>query len=107
MDIIDKIEMEEMLREVKEFYEDGEYNMEQIVELTGWTEKSAKNFGKTVGISPEKKGFFDKCHARMTGKFGDDGAAKFCASVKDKATGTTFWRGKGKKKIGPVSDKKK
>lgn len=105
MDILDKMEVKEMLDEVEEFYKDGEMEMEQIVELTGWTEKSAKKFGETIGHDPSKKGFFDKCYSRMTDKFGEDGAKRFCASVKDTATGTTYWRGKGKKKIGPVKKK--
>ncbi len=43
----------------------------------------------------KSKDFFDKCVKKMQGKL--DNPEGFCASLKDEAHGSTFWRGKGKK----------
>ena len=71
----------------------------------GWDRGSVRKFGKTIGkgykdlankksIEPEEKGFFDRCVARMRGKVKNPEG--FCASVKDEASGSTYWRGKNK-----------
>ena len=66
----------------------------------GWTRKSLTKFarsltGKTKS-SPE--GFFTKCVERIKDEegFDEEGAKKFCASLKDEYTQTTKWRGKDK-----------
>jgi hypothetical protein len=46
------------------------------------------------GLSPKDEGFFDACVRRMKGKVDDPEA--YCASIKDTAWKSTFWRGKGK-----------
>jgi len=68
----------------------------------GWTDKSVKKSGrtlaKTVGLkSPKDKKFFEKCVDRMRKHMGS-GAEGYCASLKDEAYGSTFWRGKDKSK---------
>lgn len=67
----------------------------------GWTRKSVIKFAKTLtsetGKGPKDKGFFDACVSKMRKHFGD-GAEGFCASVKDEAYASTYWRGKGKTK---------
>ena len=61
----------------------------------GWTQSSLKKFSKSLtGKEGTKKGFFDKCVERMTGKVSNPEG--FCASVKDEMHGSTYWRGKGK-----------
>lgn len=69
----------------------------------GWTPASRAKFGKSLtGVSPECEaaeddsmpGFVDKCMARIGDHVDDPGA--FCASLKDRISGTTHWRGKGK-----------
>lgn len=66
----------------------------------GWTRSSVVKFAKTLtsdsGLGPTDKGFHEACVAKMKDHFGDDGAAGFCASVKDIAYKSTYWRGKGK-----------
>jgi hypothetical protein len=66
----------------------------------GWTDSSVEKFGKTIGKDAKEKGFFDVCVSRMSGKEGFDAekAKGFCAAMKDKAHGSTYWRGKGKSK---------
>jgi len=68
----------------------------------GWTKKSitkaGRSLAKTVGDkSPKEKGFFKKCVKRMRKHMGD-GAEGYCASLKDEAYGSTYWRGKKKPK---------
>lgn len=67
----------------------------------GWTQKSVIKFAKTLtketGLGPEDKGFFDACVSKMEKHFGE-GAKGFCASVKDEAYNSTYWRGKDKSK---------
>jgi hypothetical protein len=83
----------------------------------GWTPASRAKFAKSLtGMSSEAKeiaksltqetmaaqeagddplpGFVDKCMDRIDGHVDDPGA--FCAALKDRITGTTHWRGKGK-----------
>ena len=61
----------------------------------GWTDSSVKKFGKSlVKGGGEKKGFFDKCVEKMKDKM--DNPEGFCASVKDEAHDSTYWRGKDK-----------
>lgn len=67
----------------------------------GWTKKSVKKFANTLATNEAvknaatKPGFFDKCVKKMTGKVANPEG--FCASVKDVAHGSTYWRGKEKK----------
>lgn len=64
----------------------------------GWTKDSVEKFAKTIGKeSATSKGFFDACVTKMKTK-GMDDPEGFCADLKDKAWGTTMWRGKDKKK---------
>jgi desulfoferrodoxin-like iron-binding protein len=61
----------------------------------GWTHASIVKFGKSlVKGGATKEDFFKKCVEKMKGKI--DNPEGFCASVKDEAHGSTFWRGKGK-----------
>ena len=61
----------------------------------GWDKESVVKFSKSlVKGGATKKDFFDKCVEKMRGKF--DNPEAFCASVKDVAFASTFWRGKGK-----------
>jgi desulfoferrodoxin-like iron-binding protein len=64
----------------------------------GWSKKSVKKFANTLTKeetnAAAKKGFFDKCVKKMTGKV--DNPEGFCAAMKDEATGSTYWRGKDK-----------
>lgn len=68
---------------------------EAPISTKGWTKDSVVKFGKTIGVSPDKKGFFDACVSRMKGKMGDR-AEGFCASLKDAYYGSVYWRGSGK-----------
>lgn len=97
LDILDKLEVENLLRDTKEFLDDDELN-EKALQAAGWDDESVSKFGKTVGKSPKEHGFMDACIARMEGKSGWDKqkAGDFCASIVDKAKGTTKWR-EGKK----------
>ncbi len=93
MDILDKIEIETLIRETKEFLDDDELN-EKAIEAAGWGKSSVEKFGETIGHSPNKHGFFDACVSRMKGKSGWDKekANGFCARLIDTAKGTTKWR---------------
>ena len=97
MDIIDKLEVENLIRETKEFLDDDELN-ENAIEAAGWGKKSVEKFGQTIGKSATEHGFFDACVSRMKGKTGwDEEKAKgFCARLIDTAKGTTKWREKDK-----------
>lgn len=65
----------------------------------GWTKKSVEKFAKTLtGQDADEKGFFDKCVAKLTKEFGEDGAKGYCAAIKDEVYGSTYWRGKDKSK---------
>ena len=77
-----------------------DYLSEAPLASKGWTDKSVKKFGKTIGKDPKDKGFFDLCVKRMSGKEGFDAekARGFCASVKDAAYHDPGWRGSGKSK---------
>ena len=64
----------------------------------GWTRQSLTKFarsltGKTKG---DPEGFWTECYNKLKDKpeFGDEGAKKFCSSLKDEYIGTTKWRGK-------------
>jgi len=77
----------------------------------GWTDKSVektgKSLAKTVGVnSPRSKKFFEKCVKRMR-KHMDDGAEGYCASLKDDAYNSTYWRGKDKSQKKAASMAKK
>lgn len=93
LDILDKIEIEELIRETKEFMEDEELS-EKAILAAGWGKKSVEKFGKTIGASPGEHGFIDKCILRMKGKkgWGEERAGGFCASLVDTYKGTTKWR---------------
>jgi hypothetical protein len=56
----------------------------------GWKSKSRKDFFKHLA-----KGKVRKCIDKMKDKVDDPGA--FCASLKDRVTGRTNWRGGDKK----------
>lgn len=94
IDILDKLEVENLIRETKEYLEDDELS-EKAIEAAGWGKKSVEKFGKTIGADPKEHGFFDKCVIRMKGKKGwdKDKAEGFCARLIDTAKGTTKWRG--------------
>jgi len=67
----------------------------------GWTDTSVKQAGHTLAkhigmTSPNDKGFFDKCVARMKSHMTNPEG--YCASLKDESSGSTFWRGKDKTK---------
>lgn len=67
----------------------------------GWTDKSVQKAGKTLARhvgkkTPSDKGFFDKCVAKIGNKMKNPEG--YCASLKDEASGSTFWRGKDKGK---------
>jgi hypothetical protein len=66
----------------------------------GWTDKSIKKYSKTFTSKMKgnikSKDFFDKCVKKMQGKV--DNPEGFCASLKDEAYGSTYWRGKDKSK---------
>lgn len=93
---IDKIDMELLILETKQIAEN--YTIEAAVRTAGWDKSSVVKFGKTIGVSPGKPGFFEACVDRMSGKFDKDRATRFCASLKDTYYGDTMWRGKGKEK---------
>ncbi len=89
--------------------EEGVDNVEfMLSELAkGWDEESVKKFAKSLGFdSAKEKGFFDACVKRMKKNDMNDPEG-FCAEVKDKAWGTTMWRGKGKSKEDVKKAKKK
>ena len=58
----------------------------------GWTEESLKSFWSS--LTGDRKGKVTACIKKMEGKVDDPGA--FCASLADKISGDTSWRGKGK-----------
>lgn len=92
---------EERMRElgIKESYSFEEIN-EAPIKAKGWTQESIKKFAETIGKEPTEHGFFDACVSRMEGKEGFDKekAQGFCASIKDAAYNSPYWRGKGKSK---------
>ena len=94
-DILDRLEVEELIQDTKEFMTDPDLK-EEAVKTAGWTKSSVEKFGNTIGHSPSKKGFFDACVAKMGKRVNDPEG--FCASLKDKYYGTTKWRGKDKEK---------
>jgi hypothetical protein len=95
LDVLDKLEVENLIRETKEYLDDDELN-EKAIQAAGWGKKSVEKFGKTIGADPKEHGFFDKCVMRMKDKSGWDKekAEGFCARLIDTAKGTTKWRGK-------------
>lgn len=63
----------------------------------GWTDKSVKKYGRSlVKGGGRAKGFFKKCVEKMKDKM--ENPEGFCASVKDEAWDSTYWRGKKKSK---------
>lgn len=63
-----------------------------------WDDESMKKFAKTVGKDPKDEGFFEACVLKMSKHMTDEQARGFCAKVKDKAYGSSYWRGKDKSK---------
>jgi hypothetical protein len=55
----------------------------------GWTKDSLKKFWDSLTGDAQHK--VTACMDKMKGKLDDPGA--FCASLKDKVTGSTAWRG--------------
>lgn len=97
IDVLDKVEIELLIKETREYLEDEEL-CEKAIEAAGWGKKSVEKFGKTIGHSPHEHGFFDACVGRMKGKSGWDKEKSegFCSRLIDTAKGTTKWRGKEK-----------
>lgn len=67
----------------------------------GWTEKSVKKSASTLakgmGLKSAKdKGFFEKCVKKMSKHM--ENPEGYCASLKDEAYDSTYWRGKDKPK---------
>lgn len=93
VDVLDKIEIECLVKETEEFMEDDELS-EKALEASGWGKKSAEKFGKTIGISPKEHGFIDKCIIRMKNKKGWDKekAGGFCAKLVDISKDSQEWR---------------
>lgn len=95
IDVLDRLEVENLIRDTKEFLDDDELN-EKAIEAAGWGKKSVEKFGKTIGKDPKEHGFFDACVSRMKGKSGWDKekAEGFCARLIDTVKGSTKWRDK-------------
>lgn len=95
IDILERLEVENLIRETKEYLDDDELN-EKAIQAAGWGKKSVEKFGKTIGADPKEHGFFDACVSRMKGKSGWDKekASGFCARLIDTAKGSTSWRKK-------------
>lgn len=68
----------------------------------GWTQKSVEKFARSLTGKTKKDshGFFDNCVRKMKDEsgFSEEGAKKFCASLKDQYLGTTKWRGEERQK---------
>jgi len=66
----------------------------------GWDKHSVKKAGYTLGKEfdkkPTDKGYFEKCVEKMKGKI--DNPEGYCASLKDYAHGSTYWRNKKSEK---------
>ncbi len=60
----------------------------------GWTDKSRSKFYDSM--SQSKEGPTTNCMKKIDGHVDDPGA--FCASLRDRVTGSTKWRSGGKKK---------
>lgn len=62
----------------------------------GWTRQSLTKFARSLTNKTQKnpEGFFTECYEKLSPHFGDEGAKKVCASLKDEYLGTTKWRGK-------------
>lgn len=97
MDIVDRLEIESLINDTKEYLDDDELS-EKAIEAAGWGKKSVEKFGETIGHDPKKHGFFDACVSKMKGKKGwdEEKANGFCARLIDTVKGTTEWRGKSK-----------
>lgn len=87
---INKIRMSLLLNTLRD--DDGEIKTAKKWEKLpkGWTDESLKKFWNTMTGDVKHK--VTKCMKEMEGKVDDTGA--FCASLADKVTGTTKWRGK-------------
>jgi hypothetical protein len=60
----------------------------------GWTDKSRSSFYDNMGGDECEEGPTQACMDKIDGHVDDPGA--FCASLRDRVTGTTLWRGSGK-----------
>jgi hypothetical protein len=72
----------------------------------GWDKESVVKLGKSLGISPGDKGFFDACVAKFDNEMGSEKAKGFCANIKDVFYNSEYWRGKGKSKADIERDTK-
>lgn len=89
LDILERIELQELIDETIEFANDDELS-EKAVETAGWDKDSVAKFGKTIGKSPKEHGFFDACVSKMGSKVKNPQG--LCASLVDTYKGTTKWR---------------
>ena len=94
-----KVKKTGLLGDMKYYY--GDKNPKKVSEAgfetkpKGWTDASVKKYGKSlVKGGGTKEGFFDKCVKKMKDKM--DNPEGFCASIKDEAHDSTYWRGKDK-----------
>lgn len=61
----------------------------------GWTDDSRAKYANSMAKEEcEQEGAVDTCISKIDGHVDDPGA--FCASLHDRVTGTTLWRGKNK-----------
>ena len=60
----------------------------------GWDRDSLLQFARSLTdrTQDDPEGFWTECYEKMEPHFGEDGAAKFCAALKDEYLGTTKWR---------------
>ena len=95
LDIVERMELEDLITETKEYLDDDELS-EKAIQAAGWGKATVEKFGKTIGKDPKEEGFFDACVLRMKGKKGwdEEKANGFCARLIDTTKGTTKWRGK-------------
>ena len=93
VDIVERMEINDLLNETLEYINDDELS-EKAIEAAGWGKKSVEKFGKTIGKSPSEEGFFDACVIRMSPKKGWDKekASGFFARLFDTAKVSTKWR---------------
>ena len=64
----------------------------------GWTRDSIEKFSKSIGKTPEEKGFFKECVLHLGKSMDTEQANGTCANIIDSWKGNTNWRsGKGHK----------
>lgn len=89
-EVVGGTEVEEEVVEEAELEEKAKKGKGWTPPPKGWTKASLDKYWASMG------GSVTSCMARAEGHVSDE--AKFCASLKDKVTGTTKWRGPHKKK---------